>query len=115
MQHIRDPRICLDEIQNDRIYYNLDQYKQEMVMRMKKAMEQVKDNLEDAKTEQKEKYDRTSKNKTSYCLGDLVYVYKTNPEGTKKLKPKWDGPYRIKKILPNNLTYVLKHQPHAAG
>jgi hypothetical protein len=110
LQHIRDPRICLDEIQNDRIYYNLDQYKQEMVMRMKKAMEQVKDNLEDAKTEQKEKYDRTSKNKTNYCLGDLVYVYKTNLEGTKKLKPKWDGPYRIVKILPNNLTYVLKHQ-----
>ena len=61
-------------------------------MRMKKAMEQVKDNLEDAKTEQKEKYDRTSKNKTNYCLEDLVYVYKTNQEGTKKLKTKWDGP-----------------------
>ena len=53
MQHIRDPRICLNEIENDRIYYNLDQYKQEMVMRMKKTIEQVKDNLEDAKTEQK--------------------------------------------------------------
>jgi hypothetical protein len=69
---------------------------------MKKAMEQVKDNLEDTKTEQKEKYDRTSKNKTNYCLGDLVYVYKTNLEGTTKLKPKWDGPYRILQILPNN-------------
>ena len=61
------------------------------------------------KTEQKEKYDRTSKNKTSYCLGDLVYVCITNLEETKKLKPKWDGPYRIVKILQNNLNYVLKH------
>ena len=27
-----------------------------------------------------------------------------------KLKPKWDGPYRIVKVLPNNLTYILKHK-----
>jgi hypothetical protein len=47
----------MDEIQNDRTYHNLDQRKQEMIMRMKKAMQQVKGNLENAKTAQKEKSD----------------------------------------------------------
>jgi hypothetical protein len=51
----------MDEIKNDRIFYNLDQYKQEMVLFIKKAMERVKDNLEDAKTEKKEKYDKKAK------------------------------------------------------
>ncbi|KAK2702460.1 hypothetical protein QYM36_018931 [Artemia franciscana] len=48
IQHLRHPKICTESIGNERKYYNLDQYKQERVMRMKKAMEQVAKNLEKA-------------------------------------------------------------------
>ena len=106
---MRDPKICIESIGNERVYYNLDQYKQEMIMRMKKAMEQVAKNLEKAKVEQKDKYDRRVKTTREYKIGDIVWVQKPNLEGTKKLKEKWDGPFRVIKVLSNNLTYILRH------
>ncbi|KAK2703614.1 hypothetical protein QYM36_017916 [Artemia franciscana] len=109
IQPLRDPKICVQSIGNERVYYNLDQYKQEMIMRMKKAMEQVAKNLEKAKVKQKDKYDRRVKNTREYKIGDIVWVQKPNLEGTKKLKEKWDGPFRVIKILSNNLTYILRH------
>ncbi|KAK2718287.1 hypothetical protein QYM36_005554, partial [Artemia franciscana] len=48
-QYLTYPKSCMESIVNDYVHYNLDQYKQEMIMRMKKAMEQVAKNVEKAK------------------------------------------------------------------
>ena len=42
LQHLRDPRVYMDAIEYDRTFYNLDLYKQGMIVCLKKAVEQIK-------------------------------------------------------------------------
>ena len=57
----------------------------------------------------KEYYDRNSA-EPNYKINDLVWLYDpTTPVGfSKKLKPRWKGPYRISQLGPN-CTYRLRH------
>lgn len=61
----------------------------------------------------KEAYDKIRKMGVQYKKGDLVRVIRaiTGIEGqSKKLEPKCRGPYRIKKVLPND-RYVVEDTP----
>lgn len=56
------------------------------------------------------RYDAHRKKVTKYKEGDLVRIIKAIPSGTgqsKKLEPKCQGPYKIKKILPNDRFVVV--------
>ena len=57
----------------------------------------------------KQYYDRNS-SPPKYKLGDIVWLHDpTTPVGfSRKLKPRWRGPYRISEIGPN-ATYKLRH------
>ena len=57
----------------------------------------------------KQYYDRNS-SPPKYKLGDIVWLHDpTTPVGfSRKLKPRWRGPYRISEIGPN-ATYRLRH------
>ena len=46
-----------------------------------------------------------------YCIGQKVLrkIHKTGNKVTDKLKPKFEGPFLINKIQPNNVTYELKN------
>ncbi|XP_028173660.1 uncharacterized protein LOC114362443 [Ostrinia furnacalis] len=58
----------------------------------------------------KSRYDLRRKRATNYKEGDLVRIIKAVPSGTgqsKKLEPKCQGPYKIKKILPNDRFVVV--------
>jgi len=55
--------------------------------------------------EQKERYDRTRRDATKYHEGDLVLVQITSDPATgssKKLHPKFKGPFRVRKVLIND-------------
>jgi len=70
-------------------------------------MDQFKQNLKIVEATEKEKYDVKSKNRTQYTVGDLELVQK-KLEGTKRLKQKWDRPFRIIKKLLDKITYISK-------
>lgn len=61
----------------------------------------------------KSRFDSRRKKPTSYKEGDLVRIIKAAPSGTgqsKKLEPKCQGPYKIKKVLPHD-RYVVVDTP----
>lgn len=61
----------------------------------------------------KEKFDKNGKQSTKYKIGDLVRIIRAIASGTgqsKKLESKCQGPYRIKKILPND-RFVVEDTP----
>ena len=66
-------------------------------------------NILRSRQQMKEYYDRNSA-PPKYKLGDLVWLHDpTTPVGfSRKLKPRWRGPYRISEIGPNS-TYRLRH------
>ena len=67
------------------------------------------ENLKRHQDYNKQYYDQTAI-EPQYRLGDLVFLYDpTTPIGfSKKLKPRWLGPYRICEMGPNH-TYRLRH------
>ena len=67
------------------------------------------DNIVRSQQQMKEYYDRNSA-PPRYKLGDIVWLHDpTTPVGfSRKLKPRWRGPYRISEIGPNS-TYRLRH------
>ena len=67
------------------------------------------DNIVRSQQQMKEYYDRNSA-PPKYKLWDIVWLHDpTTPVGfSRKLKPRWRGPYRISEIGPNS-TYRLRH------
>lgn len=74
---------------------------------------QAKNLIDKDQERSKERFDRRRKKGTLYKEGDLVRVMKAIVGGTgqsKKLESKCQGPYRIKKILPNE-RFVIEDTP----
>ncbi|XP_028165519.1 uncharacterized protein LOC114356506 [Ostrinia furnacalis] len=75
--------------------------------------EQAKSMIDRNQEQNKERFDRRRKRVTKYKEGDLVRVIRAITGGTgqsKKLEPKCQGPYRIKKILPHD-RFVIEDTP----
>ncbi|KAG6462773.1 hypothetical protein O3G_MSEX013458 [Manduca sexta] len=71
--------------------------------------------IEKEQTIAKTRFDKHRKSPTKYCEGDLVRVERVTFDKdrlgkSKKLMPKFQGPYRIVKVLPND-RYVVKDTP----
>jgi len=65
----------------------------------------IKTHIDQKQREQKEHYDQTRREAARYKSGDLVLVRITNDPATgssKKLHPKFKGPFRIRKVLIND-------------
>lgn len=71
----------------------------------------VKGNIDADQREQKKRYDKTRSKAHQYQSGDLVLVQKTDSSATgqsRKLLPKYKGPFRITAVLPNDRYVVTK-------
>ncbi|CAH0728274.1 unnamed protein product, partial [Brenthis ino] len=91
-----------DDIGNGVIKDSLDKIRLE-------AKELIKYNQE----KNKDRFDLKRKSARKYKEGDLVKIIRTiagNSGQSKKLEPKCQGPYRIKKILPND-RFVVEDTP----
>ncbi|CAH0732026.1 unnamed protein product, partial [Brenthis ino] len=91
-----------DDIGNGVIKDSLDKIRLE-------AKELIKYNQE----KNKDRFDLKRKSASKYKEGDLVKIIRTiagNSGQSKKLEPKCQGPYRIKKILPND-RFVVEDTP----
>lgn len=73
------------------------------------ASERIKQNQQ----EMKSRYDKNKRKSTAYKEGDLVRIARaivTGPGQSKKLEAKCKGPYRIKKVLPND-RFLIEDTP----
>ncbi|KZR97391.1 Uncharacterized protein APZ42_007770, partial [Daphnia magna] len=77
-------------------------YKSQTMKRLLKAFDLVKENLEKARAQQKEQYNKRAKT-FEYQIGDkvLLDVRTVKPGTSRKLNPRYQGPYRVTKINPN--------------
>lgn len=72
---------------------------------LKKLRSRIKEHIDDDQRKQKERYDRNRRNAERYEVGDLVLVQITGEASTglsKKLLPKFKGPFRVVKVLFND-------------
>ena len=67
--------------------------------------EQISNHISEDQRQQKERYDKTRREATRYQEGDLVMVEITSEQATgesRKLHPKFKGPFRICRVLVND-------------
>ena len=78
-------------------------YKSQAMKRLFDASQLVKKNLEQARLQQKQQFDKQTKNFV-YQVGDkvLLDVRTVTPSVSKKLLPRFEGPYWILKICNNH-------------
>lgn len=57
--------------------------------------------LADVASKFKQRFDKVRRNKKTYNIGDIVYVYQDHRRSD-KLQPKFKGPYEIIEILDND-------------
>ena len=75
--------------------------------RQREGFNLVKRNLLDARRQQKIQYDRRAKEE-KFEIGDrvLLDVRKTKLGTSKKLNPRYQGPFRISKVFPNHTAEI---------
>ena len=87
---------------------DLVEYKADLLRRLRHSYEQIEAKLDKEMQYYKNQYDKTHK-EVKFKIGDLMMVYWPVPKKgfTKKLLPKWQGPFKIvAKISP--LTYRIE-------
>lgn len=84
------------------------QYVDQLVQRLKVVQELAKANTREAQLATKHRFDQKTK-EPSFRVGDYVHIQIAHiPVGlSKKLYPRWEGPYYITELGPNN-TYRLR-------
>jgi transposase InsO family protein len=72
---------------------------------LKELREGIKEHIADDQRKQKERYDKTRREAERYQVGDLVLILITSEPCTgssKKLHPKFKGPFRVTRVLFND-------------
>lgn len=89
------------------------EHMQELINSLKITNMLVKSNRLAAQERQKNQYDRTAK-EPEFQLGQQVLIKKYNITSglSKKLAPKYEGPYYITKVCPNNTFNLRKQSNH---
>ena len=103
----RDPQLPTSEMlepQVDRISYNLDDYKSEMVRHMSEAWKLAQENVKHAQKSQKKYYDKTV-HEHKIKQGERVFVYMPSSKKGKahKLARPFHGPYRVVETVDNGV------------
>ena len=111
----RDPQLPTSEMlepQVDRISYNLDDYKSEMVRHTSEAWKLAKDNVKRAQKSQKKQYDKTV-HEHKVKQGDRVFVYMPSAKKGKahKLARPFHEPYRVVETVENGVMVTPIDRP----
>ncbi len=110
MNHGRDPVMPLDRflIPRDTLSVPPEDYQYKLFQRLHEVFKLAKENLAKAREEQKEQYDARAK-EANYVIGDKVLLdVRTRVKGTsKKLNPKYEGPYRVLKVHDNSTVEIV--------
>ena len=96
-----------------------DLINQESIELFEEEREQIRDRaktqLRKIQEENRKTYNLRRKPANLYQLGDIVAIKKTQVTPGSKLKPNFIGPYRIKKVKPNNTYDVEKLHRYTEG
>ena len=108
--YLRDPKYPIEAefSEEPRPFASTEEYKEEMIRRMRKAHGLAKKNTQEAQLRQKVQYDKKATERR-FDIGDLVYMTEpVVPKGlSKKFRVKWKGPYRIVDQLGDCLYEIL--------
>ena len=112
----RDPRLptrTLLEQSRTTYLVDLDDYKTELSINLKKARELALQSVKEAQEKQKEQYDRQSCTQL-YHIGDRVMVFMPSDVTGKdrKLARPYHGPFRIVNLTRTNAEVQLIERPH---
>ena len=111
----RDPQLPTSEMlepQVDRVTYNLDDYKTEMVKHMSDAWKLAQENVKRAQKSQKKYYDK-SVQEHKVKQGDRVFIYMPSAKKGKahKLARPFHGPYRVTETVDNGVMVTPIDRP----
>ena len=111
----RDPQLPTSEMlepQVDRVTYNLDDYKTEMVKHMSNAWKLAQENVKRAQKSQKKYYDK-SVQEHKVKQGDRVFIYMPSAKKGKahKLARPFHGPYRVTETVDNGVMVTPIDRP----
>ena len=109
LNHGRDPLMPLDRFLQppSLLLVTPNDYKHQTMKRLYDAFQLVKSNLAKAREEQRAQYDARAE-KLEYQVGDKVLLeLKAWKRGTsRKLNPRYKGPYRVKKVNSNSTVEI---------
>jgi hypothetical protein len=82
-------------------------YKSQTMRRLREGFQLAKENLLEARRQQKAQYDKRAK-KEKFEVGDrvLLDVRVTKLGTSKKLNPRYQGPFRVSKVFPNHTVEI---------
>jgi hypothetical protein len=110
LAHGRDPTLLIDVIldKHERRIISPNTYKAQLLDQLSTAFTLVRDNLHESRNKFKIQYDKRAK-VLDFRPGDkvLLDVRVTKPHQSRKFVPKYTGPFRIIKVLPNGVASIM--------
>ena len=95
LMYLRDPSYPFEIVKEEKCWYNIDDFKQEMATKANRIYARCQLYLEEAKGELDRKQSKRSRIKP-LSVGDRVYVKRVPTKGTPtKLQPPYSGPFRV--------------------
>ena len=93
--YLKDPTIPFEMMKEEQVWYNVDDFKQEMATKANRVYARCQQYLEEAKGINEKAQCKKARIKTIQ-VGDRVYVRRVPTAGTPaKLQPAYTGPYRV--------------------
>ena len=93
--YLRDPPFPFDDMEEKKVWYNVDDYKQEMATKANRVYARCQQYLDEAKGVAEKAQAKKAKVKLIQ-VGDRVYVRRVPTAGTpSKLQPAYTGPFRV--------------------
>jgi hypothetical protein len=85
-------------------------YKSKAMRRLREGFDLVRQNLQEARRQQSIQYDKRAKEE-NFEVGDRVVldVRKTQLGTSKKLNPRYQGPFRVSKVFPNHTVEIRSY------
>jgi hypothetical protein len=90
-------------------------YKSKAMRRLREGFDLVRQNLQEARRQQSIQYDKRAKEE-NFEVGDrvLLDVRKTQLGTSKKLNPRYQGPFRVSKVFPNHTREIRTYNGNGA-
>ncbi|KZS19984.1 Uncharacterized protein APZ42_013448 [Daphnia magna] len=110
LNHGRDPVVSIDRfLQKPENIIVPSDYKSQLMQRLHEAFLLVKANLAQAREQQRTQYDKRAREQ-AFNIGDKVLIDARTPmaDTSKKLIPRFMGPYRVTKINNNHTVEIQK-------